>query len=216
MDASSDFLSSVGSIGYFLAAFPALWIAGRIILRNYSGGHRAAQFILWLALGGLFFTPITDALRYLSSVVELIIPWFWNSFTINVFLGMGPFMAYSAIQLALGITVYGFALYYLRTMILQVKITIPQTIKIENRELGFILLGIAGLANHMVSGLVIGVVSIYLPSLVEGVEMLHLSKGFWISWLLGLLVLLVTLWIMNERLARRQEALLQIGSRKKG
>jgi len=208
MDASSEFLSSIGSIGYFLAAFPALWIAGRIVLRNYSGGYRAAQITLWLGLGGLFFTPITDALRYFSSIVEFITPWFWTSFTINVFLGTGSFMAYSAIRLALGMIIYGLALYSLRLMIDQGKVRIAQYWQVEDWELGFLLLGIAGLVNHMVSGLVIGLVSIYLPSLIEGVEVAQMSRGFWISWLLGFLILLVVLFIMNVRLSKREEALL--------
>lgn len=207
MDASSGFLSSVGSIGYFLAAFPALWLAGRIILRNYAGGHRATQIILWLALGGLFVTPITDALRYLLSVVELVIPWFWNTIPITVFLGMGQFMAYSAMRLAFGLAVYGLALYFLRSIIKTVRDIIAQFWQVEDWEVGCALLGIAGLVNYMVSGLVIGFVSLYLPSLTDTWTITQLSRGFWISWLIGSLVLLVLLFFMNERLSKREQAL---------
>lgn len=208
METKAELLSIAGSIGYFLAAFPALWISGRIILRNYSGDHRTTQILLWLALGGLILTPMTDFLRYLSSVLSLIIPSLRSTADITVILGMGPFMVHSGITSALGIIVYGLAIYHLRKMIVQGRMPIFKKLQSEKWELGFVLLGIAGLINHMVSGLVSGFVSVYLPGLTDDKDFAQLLSGFWISWLLAFLILLVTLWIMNERLSKRQDDLL--------
>lgn len=207
MDSNVEWLSTVGSIGYFLAVFPALWISGRIILRNYSGDNRTAQIFLWLALGGLILAPLTDFLRYLSSILSLIVPFFRISADVTVFLGMGSFMVYSGITLVLGIVVYSLALYYLRMIVVRGKIPIVQELQIVKWELGFVLLGIAGLINHMVSSLVISFVSISLPSLTDDKDIAQLLSGFWISWLLAFLVLFVTLWIMNDRLSKREDDL---------
>lgn len=207
MDSNVEWLSTVGSIGYFLAVFPALWISGRIILRNYSGDNRTAQIFLWLALGGLILAPLTDSLRYLSSILSLIVPFFRISADVTVFLGMGSFMVYSGITLVLGIVVYSLALYYLRMIVVRGKIPIVQELQIVKWELGFVLLGIAGLINHMVSSLVISFVSISLPSLTDDKDIAQLLSGFWISWLLAFLVLFVTLWIMNDRLSKREDDL---------
>lgn len=207
MDSNVEWLSTVGSIGYFLAVFPALWISGRIILRNYSGDNRTAQIFLWLALGGLILAPLTDSLRYLSSILSQIVPFFRISADVTVFLGMGSFMVYSGITLVLGIVVYSLALYYLRMIVVRGKIPIVQELQIVKWELGFVLLGIAGLINHMVSSLVISFVSISLPNLTDDKDIAQLLSGFWISWLLAFLVLLVTLWIMNDRLSKREDDL---------
>ena len=204
---SYEWLSTTGSIGYFLAAFPALWISGRIILRNYAGDHRQAHQFIWLALGGLILIPIADCLRYTISIVSLIVPLFWNSATVTVFLGMGSFMASSGITTALGIVVYGLALYSLRSIFVGNKIPIIQEYRVEKWEQGFVLLGIAGLVNRMVSGLVTGFVSMYLPLLTDDKDLAQLLAGFWITWLLAFLILLVTMWIMNERLSRRENEL---------
>lgn len=209
MEVNEQWLNSMGSIGYFLAAFPALWIAGRIILRNYSGDNGTAQIFLWLALGGLILAPMTDFIRYISSILSLIVPLFRISADVTVFLGMGSFMVYSGITLVLGIVVYSLALYYLRMIVVRGKIPIVQELLIVKWELGFVLLGIAGLINHMVSSLVISFVSIYLPSLTDDKDIAQLLSGYWISWLLAFLVLFVTLWIMNNRLSKRDDDLLE-------
>jgi hypothetical protein len=202
MDSSAQLMSSIQSIAVFLAAFPALWIAGRITLRNYSGNDRATQMFLWLALGGFILTPLTDFLRYLSSLFSLIIPSLWDSGNIMVFLGEGPFLMYSTITLILGIFVYGLALYDGRMMIADGNIPLVQELQLESWELGFILLGIVGLINDMVNGVVVSFVNIYLPSLTAQQGLAQLSTGFWISWLIAIVVLLVTLFIMRGRTHR--------------
>lgn len=208
MDESLQLMESVMSIAVFLIAFPALWISGRIILRNYAGDNRATQICLWLALGGLILAPLTDFLRYLGSVLSLIIPSLWNSNPITVFLGVGPFLLYSTLMLILGIIVYGLGIIYGRQLLAQGKLPLIQGLKLNNWESGFVLLGMAGLINQMVRGIVVRFVSISLPSLTETQDLAQGFKGFWVTWLIAFLILLVTLFVMDKLITRGENELL--------
>jgi hypothetical protein len=55
----------------------------------------------------------------------------------------------------------------------------------------------------MVRGIVEGFVSINLNDLASRLN-LSPQKGFWISWLIALLILLVTLFAINERLSKNE------------
>jgi hypothetical protein len=204
MDAGLQLMNSVVTICQFLAAFPALWISGRIILRNDAGDNPTTQLFLWLALGGLILTPLADFLRYLGSLFSLIISSFRDSNPITIFLGVGPFWTFSTITLILGIVVYGLAYYYARRMIAQGEIPLIRALQLENWELGFALLGVVGLINQMVKGIAFGFVSINLPDLTAQQSLTQLLKGFWASWLIAFLVLLVTLFVINERISKSE------------
>lgn len=208
MDDLLILMNSVFSIAYFLAAFIALWISGRIILRNYASENRTTTIFLWLALGGLILTPLFDFLQYLHPVLSLIDTSNWNSVVVSVFLGVGVYLHYSIINLILGITLYSLAIYHGRKMIAKGKLPLIQGLQLGNWELGFVLFGIAGLINQMVSGILFRFVQINLPFLTESQDLEQGLKGFWISWLIGIIILLVTLFIMNELINRREIELL--------
>ena len=201
-------VDGVVSVALFLTALPALWISGRIVLRNYTGEYRALQIVLWLTLGGLILIPFMDFLRYLSFVLDLIIPSSGKFNSISVFLGMAPFLFYSTITLVLGIVVYGLTLYYARKLLAQGKLPFVRGLVLGNWEFGFVLLGIAGLVNRMVNGIVANFVNIRIPGLTDQLDLAQLSKGFWISWLIAFIILTVTLFCMNELLFRRENKLI--------
>jgi hypothetical protein len=196
-------LNLIYSVCVFLAVFPALWISGRIILRNVAGEDPTTQLFLWLALGGFIFNPLADLLRYFLSFLSLIIPPLWNFTLMTVSLGMGPFLAYSTIILILGIAVYGLSYSYARRLIAQGEFPLFRALQLENWELGLALLGVISLLNRMVRGIVEGFVSINLNDLASRLN-LSPQKGFWISWLIALLILLATLFAINERLSRSE------------
>jgi heme/copper-type cytochrome/quinol oxidase subunit 2 len=104
--------------------------------------------------------------------------------------------------LILGIFVYGLALYDGRMMIAGGNMPFLSQLQLESWDLGFVLLGIVGLINHMVDGVVVSFVNIYLPKLTAQRGLAQVSTGFWISWIIAILVLLVTLFIMRERTQR--------------
>jgi hypothetical protein len=203
MNNSMLLINNVESAAMFLVTIPALWIAGRILLRNYAGQNRALQILLWFTLGGLILTPLMDFIRYLSYILYLIIPSSDKFNSASVLLGMAPYLYYSTITLVLGIAVYGLALFHARKLVAQNKLPFIQGLQISNWEFGFVLLGIAGLVNHMVGGIIVNFVTIYFPSLTAQLNQAQLSKGFWISWLIGFIILIVTLFFMSELLNRR-------------
>lgn len=81
---------SLQTIFTFLAALTALWIAGRIVLRTKLTNIHTLHFILWLMLGALFLIPLTDAIRYLSTLLSMLSPDAWEPAMIPVVLGAGP------------------------------------------------------------------------------------------------------------------------------
>jgi hypothetical protein len=204
MNDSMQIIGVVASAAIFLATFLALWISGRIILRNYDGKNRVLHIILWLSLAGLIHTPLRDIILYLGSILNLIIP-SWDEFgSISVSLGMAPFLYFSTITLILGIAVYGLTLYYASKLVASDRLLYIQRLQLSNWEFGFLLLGIAGLVNNIVRGIVINFVSIYFPGLIS---LFDLAQGFWITWLIAFIILIGTLFCMNELIYRREDKL---------
>jgi hypothetical protein len=132
MNDNTQLINSIGNIAIFLAAFPALWISGRIVLRNLPPDSRTTQFFLWLALGGLILTPLTDFLRYLSSIINFLLPQTGPAPNMNVVLGMGPYPIYAGLTLILGVAVYALALATARPIVAQGKFPILQRVQLHN------------------------------------------------------------------------------------
>jgi hypothetical protein len=174
-----------------------------VLSRNDAGEDPTTQLFLWLALGGFILNPLADLLRYFLTFLSLIIPPLWDFTLMTVSLGMGPSMAYSTISLILGIAVYGLPYSCARRLIAQGEIPLIRALQLENWELGLVLLGVISLINRMVRGIVEGFVSINLNDLASRLN-LSPQKGFWISWLIALLILLVTLFAINERLSKNE------------
>jgi hypothetical protein len=97
----------------------------------------------------------------------------------------------------------GLSYSYARRLIAQGEIPLIHALQLENWELGFVLLGVTGLINRMVRGIVEGFVSINLNDLASRLN-LSPQKGFWISWLIALLILLATLFVINERISKSE------------
>jgi fumarate reductase subunit D len=89
----------------------------------------------------------------------------------------------------------------------QGRLPFIQGLQLSSWEFRFVLLGIAGQVNNMVSGIVVNFVSIYFPSLTAQLDLTQLFKGFWISWLIAFIILILILFCMNELLYRREKKL---------
>jgi hypothetical protein len=123
------------------------------------------------------------------------------------FLGMAPFMYFLTIRLILGIAVYGLTLYYARKLVAPDRLLYIKRLQLSNWEFGFVLLGVAGLVNNIVGGIVINFVSINFPSSILHFDQTQLLIGFWITWLIAFIILIGAMFCMNELLYRREDKL---------
>jgi hypothetical protein len=120
MTAPYDVLSVIYSLALLLAAILALWLAGRMILRNISqipgfkdnfALKRPLILMLWLALGGLFVIPLIDLIGLIDVLVESFVPLF--AIPASQFVtaaGMEPSL-FTGMRGALLLLVYGLALW---------------------------------------------------------------------------------------------------------
>jgi len=202
MDANFQILDSVGGILIFLAAVPALWIAGRIILKNPLGDHRT-QLFLWLVLGGFFLIPLVDLISYLRDLILLAIPSDQNATNIPLFLGTSSWLIYSVVAITMGVIVYSFAIYYGGRIIEKRQLPILKDLTLNSLEKGFIVLGIAGLFHQMIRGIVINFIWMRLP-LSPGVTSQGLI-GSLVGWIIAFLLLAIAVISMNRKLQSEQD-----------
>jgi hypothetical protein len=205
MEDGMQLLISAESIAFFLAVFPALSISGRIIFRNYSTNNLITRVFLWLALGGLILAPIIDFLNFIGYILQLLVPSLQNLNPITVFLGVGPYLYFTTINLFLGVLVYVFAIYFVRKMSTNNKIPLITGMLLNKWETGIIILGIVGLINRAIVGIIVKFVSIYLPSLTASQNTAQGIMGFWASWLLGLVILLGTVFIFSTHITSKKD-----------
>jgi hypothetical protein len=202
MDANFQILDSVGGILIFLAAVPALWISGRIILKNPPGAHRM-QLFLWLVLGGFFLIPLVDLISYLRDLILLAIPSDQNATNIPLFLGTSSWLIYSVVAITMGVIVYSFAIYYGGRIIEKRQLPILKELTLNSLEKGFIILGMAGLFHQMIRGIVINFIWMRLP-LSLGISSQGMI-GSLVGWIIAFLLLAIAVIFMNGKLQSEQE-----------
>jgi hypothetical protein len=196
----SQDLQTAASIFIFLSAFPALWISGRVILRNFLGESRFVQLFLWFVLAGVVLIPLTDFVKYLLTIAEVILPSFQFLGQITNFEDSNLYSP-ASITLVIGVILYGIAIFYGRKIILSGKIPVINSFQLSSFEMGVILLGIAGIINYQVNRIVVNFA--YLNVLISAGG----NLGFLLNLLAGILILLVAFLIMNELLNRRENIL---------
>jgi hypothetical protein len=202
MDTSLQILDSVAGILIFLAIVPALWIAGRIVLKNRLGDHRT-QLFLWLVLGGFFLIPLVDLISYLRDLISLAIPSDQNVTNFPLFLGTSSWLIYSVIAITMGVIVYSFAIYYGGRIIENRRFPILKELTLNSLEKGFILLGVAGLFHQMIRGIVINFIWMRLP-----VSQYVSSQGLigsLVGWIIAFLLLAIAIISMSGKLQGEQD-----------
>lgn len=202
MDAGFQILDSIVSIIIFLATIPALWVSGRIILRNPISGDHPLRLFLWLALGGFFLIPLVDLISYLRDLISLAFLSDQNLTEIPLFLGTTSWLQYSAIVIATGIIIYSFAIYYGRKLIAEHGFPVMKELALGSLEQGFIVLGLAGLFNHMIRGVVINFIWMRTP-VPTGAPSQGVIGSF-VGWIIAFLVLALVLIFMNGKLEGEQ------------
>jgi len=203
-----NILDTVYSLAWLFAIIFALWIAGRIILRNIFQVQenkddialkRPLILTIWLALGGLFATPLLDLIGIIDAFVETFVPLFAIPASQFVTVsGTEPWPLFTGMRGALFLLVYGLAL-WLGLKVLSIgNIPTDLSIRVTPIEKVFMILAFGGQvyrAVYTVVGLVISsgatVLSFRLGSQLAG-------DG--ISWILALLLLGLILLVMLNRL----------------
>ena len=214
MSAPSNILNTIYSLTWLLAIIFALWIAGRIILRNIAQVQehkddmvleRPLILMIWLALGGLFATPLLELLGIIDAFVETFVPLFTipTSQFVTVS-GTEPWPLFTGIRGALFLLVYGLAL-WLGLKVLRIwNIPIDLSIRVTPFEKVFMILAFGGLAYGAVNAVVGLVISSGATALSFRLGSQLAGDG--ISWILALLLLGLILLVMANRLdARLQE-----------
>ena len=203
MDTGSQILDSVVSIVIFLATIPALWISGRIILRNPISEDRSTRLFLWLVLGGFFLIPLVDLISYFRDLISLAIPSDQNVTEFPLFLGTTSWQLYSAIVIAMGIIIYSFAIYYGQKLIAKHGLPVMKELTLSSLEQGFIVLGLAGLFNHMIRGIVINFIWMRFPVSTSVSSQSFISS--FVGWIIAFLVLAIVIIFMNGQFKSEQE-----------
>lgn len=212
MSSPNFILGTIYSLALLLAAIVALWLAGRMILRNISqirgfkddfALKRPLVLMMWLALGGMFVIPLIDLIGIIDAFVETFVPLF--AIPASQFVtaaGMEPSL-FTGMRGALLLLVYGFALWLGLKLLRIWNVPIDLSIRVTPFEKVFMILVLGGLAHSAVEEIVFGVVFTGASALS-----FHLGSqlaGWGISWILGLLLLGLVLLVMLNRLDARLE-----------
>lgn len=211
MSAPSYVLNTIYSLAWLLAIIFALWIAGRIILRNISqvqenkddmALERPLILMIWLALGGLFAIPLLDLIGIIDAFVETFVPLFAIPASQFVTIsGTEPWPLFTGMRGALLLLVYGLAL-WLGLRVLRIWNTpIDLSIRVTPFEKVFMILAFGGLAYRAVDAVVGLVISTGASAL--SLRLGSQLAGDGISWILALLLLGLILLVMLNRLDAR-------------
>ena len=213
MSAPSYILDTIYSLAWLLAVIFALWITGRIILRNISRVQENKDdvalecpliLMVWLALGGLFATPLLDLIGIIDAFLETFVPLFTIPASQFVTVsGTEPWPLFTVMRAALLLLVYGLAL-WLGSKVLRIwNIPIDLSIRVTPFEKVFMILSFGGLAHRAVEMIVLDTVTSAASffSLRLGSQLM----GWGLSWVLALLLLGSILLVMLNRLDSLQE-----------
>jgi hypothetical protein len=202
MNANLQTLNSVASIVIFLAAIPALWISGRIILNN-PVGNRSTRMFFWLVLGGFFLIPLIDLITLIRDLISLAFPSEQIVTDFPLFLGNISWPLFLIIATAMNIIVYAFAIFYGRRILEKRELPFMKELTLNNLESGFVVLGFAGLLNQMIGGIVMNFIWMQIP-----VSTTVSSQGLFgslVGWIVAFLILAVLIIFMNGKLESGEE-----------
>ncbi len=200
---SESLLNTVFDVFNLLAVAPALWIVKTYLsfLTTISPSNRIKplisnhnlQLILWLALAGLFLTPILDVLGWIEGLIRLVLQ---GQQLIQSGTGQVPEPFLTLLTLFLSIAVYVFALWLGKDFINN-----PNSLKTKSRQVGslgktFLVLAVASRASQFVRHIILQVVLFQLPNQQQPND--FGSLGFFIAVAIGLLMLLTILIYINN------------------
>src|SRR5687768_5452202 len=143
MSAAFEILNFVASILIFLALIPALWISGRIILRNLITADHRTRLFLWLVLGGFFLIPLADLISYFSSLLMLAVPLDQNTTPVVLFLGTTSWFTHTRLFTTIGVSIYALGIYHGSKIIDEKRLPVIKDLALSSLEQHFMVLGLA-------------------------------------------------------------------------
>jgi hypothetical protein len=168
--------------------------------------HRAGTLLLWLALAGMLFLPITDLLVLLRTLIGLGLGWsiagsqIFQLNPVNTIWGAVPSAVYSLLFILLMLLIYGVSLTTGGDALSNSGFVRRVTLSRGQRT--YLLLGIGSLIYELVQGFVLSVVRFELPAASPLAN--SGSIGFIGAWLLVLLLVGLGILLMNSNLLKRQ------------
>jgi hypothetical protein len=209
---NTDTLGLLSNVLYIALAFFALWIAGRMVLRNLSllqnkiSSSRAIHLAIWLALGEIFTLPLIDLLGLIQLITTLSTDETGEVYTLW---GSVPPLIY---DLCMGFTI---VFIYSYTVILGWKPLfkrvppISGSIQLSSFEKFFSLCALAGLVNHVVRFVFISIIwpqgTFEIGGFGKGIA------GFFAGWLTGFIILAIAIYVMYELIAKKEDEFLETG-----
>jgi len=204
VDTNLQIVSSISNIIMFLAVIPALWVSGRIIIRNPVSSDHSIMLFLWLILGGFFLIPMTDLLSYLRNLLSIIVSPDENMMEMPLFLGTTSWFWYSIISLVVAITIYAIAFIYGRKLLMEHGQPLIEGLSLNDVEQAFIVLGLAGLLSSMIHGIVGNFLWILNTDTGTARSMPLGPWGAILGWVLAFLILIVVILLMNQKLLKEE------------
>ena len=202
MNAAFEILTFIVSLLIFLALIPALWVSGRIILRNSIMVDRSTRLFLWLVLGGFFLIPLADLISYIHNLLMLAMPSAQNKTPVVLFLGTTSLFTYTLLFTTIGVIIYTLGSYYGRKIIDEKGLPVIKDLALSSLEQNFMVLGLAGLLHSIVMSIIRRFTSIRIPTPPD-----PFSVGFpgALAGLLGALIILaIVIVFMNGKLKSQQ------------
>src|SRR5688500_14596779 len=140
MNVAVEILNFVASIFIFLALVPALWISGRIILRNLITADHRTRLFLWLVLGGFFLIPLADLISYIHNLLILAMPSAQNTTPVVLFLGTTSLFTYTLLFTTIGVSIYALGIYHGRKIIDEKRLPVIKDLALSSLEQNFMVL----------------------------------------------------------------------------
>jgi hypothetical protein len=202
MNAAVETLSFIASLFIFLALIPAVWISGRIVLRNPLTENRPTQLFLWLVLAGFFLIPLHDLISYLVSLLMLAMPSDQNTAPVVLFLGTTSWLFYTILFTVIGVITYSLGIHYGRKIIDERRLPVIKDLALSSLEQDFMVLGLAGLLHSTVRGILSRFFSIRIPASSDPFSLGFM--GVLVGLIAAFIILAIVIMFMDGKLKSQQ------------
>lgn len=158
MNADLEFFFNLIGTALMIAAVPALWVSGRILLRNPIATDRVTQLFLWLVLGGFFTIPLFDIFSDLENLGIAAIQADQPDLPVRI----------GTTSIVWNLIIYVVGIYLGLRVMARLGLPFIKELTLTSVERGFTVLGLAGLFNHAVRGILINLIlRIFTPGTIN-------------------------------------------------